>query len=239
MNVLITGASGKLGSELVKTFLKRGDRVYGIGRRAGAESLARMAGDANFKYTACDVASWQESGETIKIIMKDFIPDIVLFCAGQAFDDVDARGIKAAKTIENFDVNLFGVLYWIEPLLPVFLKRGRGVFACVSSMSVFKENHARRIGYSASRAALNKLFENLRLEYLGSGVKFIVFNMGRMTDLKAAFGITYVRAARKIAHIVNLESVPNKTYNIPLSQYVATRITALMPDAWYVRFIRK
>lgn len=239
MNVLITGASGKLGSELVETFLKRGDRVYGIGRKTGAESLARLLGNANFKYTTCDVANWQESEETQKMIMKDFIPDIVLFCAGQAFDDVDTQGIKLAKTRENFEVNLFGALYWIEPLLPVFLKRGRGVFACVSSMSVIKENHAHRIGYSASRAALNKLFENLRLEYFESSVKFIVFNMGRITDLKAALGITYVHAARKIARILTLKSASNKTYNIPLSQYIATRITALVPDGWYVRLIRK
>jgi len=234
MKIFVTGASSGLGFALTKLFLKRGDKVWGIGRRELKLDLKE-----NFKYYQCDITRREAIEKTFEDMVKaDFIPDIVVFCAGSATEDILKEGFSTERFKENFRVNLFGILYWIELLLPYFLKRNSGVFAAISSMSIYLENHGQRIGYSASRIALNKAFENLHLEYMETGMHFKIFNMGRMKEDKGLVGITYIKAAEKI--IRRLESGKySNTFNIPYSQFVMTKVASFIPERIFGIFRRK
>lgn len=238
MNVFITGVSGGLGSELARQFILRGYNVWGIGRRSPAPD-DRFSGIKKFNYTRCDITKYNEIKETYeKMINSGFIPDIAIFCAGAAIDDVSDAGFSLEKMKENFEINFFGALVWIEMFLPHFIKRKKGIFAGISSMSVYRENHAQRIGYSASKIALDKAFENFGQEYFGSGVKFVVFNMGRMQEKPGFIGISYYKAAVLIFGVLRLKNIPRKV-NIPFLQYLLTKMLQLIPDSLFCRYIRR
>ena len=104
-------------------------------------------------------------------------------------------------------------------------------------MSVFIENHAKRTGYSASKLALNKTFENLRLEYLDTGVRFVIFNMGRMKEKKDLIGTSYSEAAALIVKILK-ENRRSNVFNIPFTQYLLTKIVQFVPKRMFGKYIR-
>ncbi len=239
MRVFITGVSQGLGQKLAIQFLASGDNVWGISR-GRPDWLDRSSFSIkNFQYNSCDVTKHDEIEETFGgMLQSGFIPDIVILCAGCAFEDILETEFSLKKMRQNFELNLFGSLAWVELFLPFFLKRGRGIFAGISSMSVYRENHSRRVGYSASKAALNKTFENLNYEYRGTGVNFVVFNMGRMQEKAAKIGVSYSEAAFSISCFLRSKRIP-KIVNIPFLQYVLTKILQWIPDWPFCQYIRK
>ena len=146
--------------------------------------------------------------------------------------------ISHIKFQENFQANLFGVLFWIERFLPYFIEGRKGTFAAISSMSVYRETHKDRVGYSASKKALNKTFENLRLAYSECGIRFVILNMGRMQKERDIVGISYSEAANKIYNILKFGN-HSGTLNIPLFQYVLTRAVCWVPDVFFKRYIMR
>lgn len=239
MKIFITGASSGLGFYLAKEFMLQGDSVWGIGRRKFGPEDIETSIQKNFTYSRCDMTVDAQIKNTYEEMVKsDFIPDIVIFCAGSAAGDITGRNFVIDKFRENFSVNLFGVLYWVGLLLPHFLKRNKGIFAGISSMSIYRENHRKRIGYSASKLALNKSFENLRLEYLNTGINFIIFSMGRMKETKDLIGTSYARAAGLIVKVFRSRRIP-QIVHIPFSQYFLTRIATYLPDWVFCNYLMK
>lgn len=234
MKVLVTGASRGLGDALVQSYISRGAQVWGVARSAAP---ARAPDGKQFIYTQCDVRDADSIRMTVREMTEaGFIPDIAVFNAGAPTRDVaDSFGYRSFR--ENFETNLFGTIVWVEEFLPHFLLRGSGIFAAISSQSVFRENHKHVVGYSASKLALSKAFENLRLQYLPTGVKFVTFHPGRMSaQNKSIIGTTYTNAARIICGNT-LAATPKAVVNFPALQYYMTRALRFVPDAIFHRFI--
>jgi len=234
MKVLVTGASRGLGDALVGGYLSRGAQVWGVARSAAPE---RVPDGKKFIYTQCDV----RDADSIRMTAREmteagFIPDIAVFNAGAPTRDA-ADSFRFQSFRENFETNLFGAVIWVEEFLPHFLMRGSGVFAAISSQSVFRENHRDTVGYSASKLALTKAFENLRLQYLPTGLRFVTFHPGRMSAVnKSIIGTTYSKAARIIC-ANTLAASPKAVVNFPALQYYMTRALRFVPDAIFHRFI--
>ncbi len=239
MKIFITGVSSGLGICLAEKFLACGDEVWGIGRRKFVLAGVDVELQQRFKYLRCDTTRHNQVRNTFEDMVKaDFIPDIVIFCAGGVTDDITEDIVRLDRFKENFNLNLFGILYWIELLTPYFLKRNRGIFSGISSMSIYRENHKNRIGYSASRIALNKAFENLNLEYLNTGIEFVIFNMGRIQERSGIIGTSYSKAACKVFKILNTGKI-SKSVNIPFSQYILTRMAQYIPDKIFRNYLMK
>lgn len=236
MRILLTGASKGLGAELVERYIAGGAIVWGVGRSV---TPARAADGKSFIYTRCDVRDPDAIRKTVReMTEKGFIPDVAVFNAGSPTQDA-AGAFQFHNFRENFETNLYGTVIWVEELLPHFLKRGGGVFAAISSQSVFRENHRNVVGYSASKLALSKAFENLRLQYLRTGVRFVTIHPGRMSPVKNAFiGTTYTNAARIICRATTAKNPP-AVVNFPALQYYMTRALSLIPDSLFHRFIFK
>ena len=66
-------------------------------------------------------------------------------------------------------VNLLGVVYAIEAVLPEMLKRGQGHLAAVSSMAAYKGLPGES-AYCASKAAVNTYMEGLRIQLRHRGL---------------------------------------------------------------------
>ena len=229
MKIFITGVSSGLGLYIANEFLTQGDEVRGIARRKLEDES--LSGHDKFKYYQCDTTKSNEVKKTYDLLIEDqFIPDAIIFCAGSATDDIHESSFSADNFKENFNINLFAMTLWMELFLPDFQNRNRGVFAAISSMSSYLENHSHRIAYSASRIALNKAFENLQMEFLGSGFSFLILNMGRIQKESGLIGISYNKASLKIRKIIKSGKYPNKI-DIPVLQALLTRLAKLMPKS--------
>jgi NAD(P)-dependent dehydrogenase (short-subunit alcohol dehydrogenase family) len=237
VRIFVSGTSSGLGLHIAEELLSQGDNVWGIGRREFDIEIIQKSGQENFKYSQCDTTVYSQVKNTFEqMIESGFIPDIAIFCAGSATEDIAGNEFSLDKLRRNVEVNLLGVLSWVELLIPRFLGRNRGTFAGVSSMSTFRENHRKRIGYSASKLALNKCFENLRLEYSDRGVNFVIFNMGRMTKTRELIGVSYEKASRLIVDMLKSDRRPT-VVNIPRSQFLLTRAAELIPEKLFRRYI--
>ena len=158
MKIFISGASSGLGLYLSKKFILQGDLVWGIGRGELKADDEERSFKTNFRYSRCDITSYADIKNTFAEMVKlDFIPDIAIFCAGRATEDIMESNFAADKFRENFDVNLFGALYWVEVLLPHFLKRNSGIFAAISSKSYPSTPMISRIARSKCCASINSL----------------------------------------------------------------------------------
>jgi NAD(P)-dependent dehydrogenase (short-subunit alcohol dehydrogenase family) len=97
--VIVTGASGTLGSALVSLFAARGDAVIGVTRHAGA------------KLEGCTevVVNAQRSRADAEALLAP-APDLVVLCAGAIEDEVGATGLPLAETTR--------ALYEINAIFP-------------------------------------------------------------------------------------------------------------------------
>lgn len=239
MNVFITGASNGLGKSLLKEFASRGCSVWGIARRSSQESQFPHDTPGKWRYSQCDTTDAEAVKKTVRdMLVADFVPDVAILNVGHAFDDADTTfDYDAFK--DNFNVNLFGAMNWVNELLPVYLARKKGVFVAISTLSVFRENHRNRVAYSASKSALSTVFENLRLQYYPADIKFVVVHAGRMSNERSFFiGATYDEAARLIAKRLLCGNMPT-TINFPLLQCMLTRLSRLIPDGIYHKYCMK
>lgn len=238
MNILITGASSGLGKSLLNEFTSRGCAVWGIARSSAEKVQFAHHGPGKWYYSQCDTTDAEAVKKTVKdMLAANFAPDIVILTVGHAFEDVNtAFDYNAFK--ENFNVNLFGAMNWVSEILPIYLARKRGIFVAISTLSVLRENHRNRIAYSSAKSALSTAFENLRLQYYLSEIKFIVVHAGRMSNERSFIGTTYDEAAKLIANKLMYGNISD-TINFPLLQSILTRLSRLIPDGIFYKYFMK
>jgi short-subunit dehydrogenase len=162
--VVITGASSGIGEALAREAAGRGNKVVVAARRA--EALAAVASSIGpaAKPVTTDVTRRQD---------VERLRDEAL----QAFGRIDVwvnnagRGIARPVlelTDEDVDemmaVNVKSALHGMQVIVPYFVQQGRGHLINVSSMLGRVPIATFRSAYSASKAALNSLTTNLRMD---------------------------------------------------------------------------
>ncbi len=234
--ILISGVSQGLGKAIAEVFIKKDSHVTGISR-SREKSLDWLACyKKELSYYPCDLKNPTQLQTLLKTLDKNKSnPDLIILNAGYAVEDV-CDGINAGLVEEQFAVNLFSGLRIIEQYLPGMLKRGKGTIAVISSLAVFRENHAGRMGYSASKQALARILDNFRLQYEGRGVHFVTIFPGRMGKKNAyGMGISYESAAERICRAL-LSDPPPKTLSYPFLQTILTKLLHHCPSGIFRRF---
>ena len=101
-------------------------------------------------------------------------------------------------------VNLLGVVYAIEAVLPAMLERQRGHLSAVSSLAAYKGLPGES-GYRATKAAVNSYLEGLRIQLASRGIAvtticpgFVKTPMTDVNNFKMPWLITADDAARRI-----------------------------------------
>lgn len=189
--VVVTGATGGIGSALVRLFADRGDDVVAVARPSSVL-------DSLCEETAATPAA------------LDLRAPTVLPAALRAVDGVEvlvhAAGIAAVASVEDTShelwletmaVNVTGPAELIRALLPA-LRAARGRVVFINAVAGL---HAvpRWSAYAASKAALTELADSLRLEEAPNGVRVTSIRPGGVaTDLLRAvrrdFGAPFDRA---------------------------------------------
>ena len=103
-----------------------------------------------------------------------------------------------------YRVNVFGVLYAIEAVLPGMLSRKRGHLSAVSSLGSYKGLPGES-GYTSTKAAVNNLMEGFRIQLRSKGINvttlcpgFIKTPMTAMNDFDMPYLMEASEAARRI-----------------------------------------
>ncbi|HTL51952.1 MAG TPA: SDR family NAD(P)-dependent oxidoreductase [Planctomycetota bacterium] len=241
---IITGASSGMGWALAKELAREGYRVGLLARRR--EPLEKLAGEirqaggaAEFEIT--DVIERAPTLEAIHHLCERLGPaDLLVACAGAGAETyVDPMNVEEVERMMR--VNLFGVIYAIEAVLPDMLKRGRGHVAAVASLAAYK-GFPGQGGYCASKAAVKVYLESLRLQLRGRGIHvtcicpgFVKTPMTEAHPFNMPFLMEADEAARRIAKALRKKA---KVFNFPWVMSRLVKFTYWVPDRILVRFTR-
>jgi NAD(P)-dependent dehydrogenase (short-subunit alcohol dehydrogenase family) len=163
--ILVTGASGGLGSAVTRAFLDAGATVAGV-FRSGAppvthERFLSIHADLS---VAEDAAAAVERARSQAGRLDALIHLVGGFAGGQPVAATDDATWK-----RMLDMNLNSAFYAMRAALPVLLAAGRGRIVAVGSKTAV-EPVAKLSAYGVSKAALVALVRTVALELKGAGI---------------------------------------------------------------------
>lgn len=123
--VLVTGATGFIGSHLCDALIERGYRVIGLSY-GDEKNIEHLKKNRKFKIVRGDITDFKE----VSKILKNYKPEGIFHTAG-----VIPLGRKLANPFSFFEVNVKGTLNLLEACRLENIKR----FIYSSSMSVYGE----------------------------------------------------------------------------------------------------
>lgn len=161
--ILITGASSGLGDTMAAYLAKQGHIVYGTSRSIEQQPKP-------FKTLNMDVTSDESVHKAIDQILKEQGRiDVLVNNAGLAIaGPVESLPLDEVQRV--FDTNVMGVLRTIQAVLPSMRSKRSGLIINISSIAA-EAGLPFRGGYCASKAALDRLTEALRLEVASFGIQ--------------------------------------------------------------------
>ncbi len=183
--IVVTGAAGGVGRELVLQLLNKGAKVAAVD--ISAERLAETAKLANTKDLTTHVCDLSKL-ESVQALFEEVVKahktvDGIINNAGiiQPFIRVNELDYKKVELVMN--VNFYGTLYMVKTFLPHLLERPEAHILNVSSMGGFFPVPGQAI-YGASKAAVKLLTEGLYAELLPTNVNVtLVFPGAIETDI--------------------------------------------------------
>jgi dehydrogenase/reductase SDR family protein 7B len=169
--VIITGGSSGIGKALAEEFGRHGAKIAITGRKKEAlDEVVASLKNQNIEAIGIqgDVSIEEDNEKMVKATLEAFGKiDILINNAGISmrapFKDVDLKVIK-----QVMDINFWGSIYATKHCLPEILKT-KGSVIGISSIAGFRGLPG-RVGYSASKFALQGFLESLRTEMLKTGV---------------------------------------------------------------------
>lgn len=166
--VVITGASGGIGSACAKRFASLGCKVYNLSRHGESNEYSEF-----IKADVTDEESVASAFE--KIIGESGRIDVLVNNAGYGIAGaVEFTDTEKAK--RQFDVNFFGAFSCAKLALP-YIKSSRGRIIFISSAAALFPIPFQSF-YSASKAAVNSLSQALSNELRAFGVTASTFMLG-------------------------------------------------------------
>jgi len=174
--VWIVGASSGIGAALGRALLARGARVILSARnRTRLEEVAAgHAGAAVWPFDAGDAAAWRAAAAGVHA-PEDPV-DLLVYCAAD-YTPQRIWDVQAAQVASTLDVNLAGVYYGLEAVLPSMLARRRGGIALVASVAGYMGLPGAAV-YGPTKAALINLAELLYCELARRGLAVYLVNPG-------------------------------------------------------------
>ena len=195
----------------------------------------RSAGGVAAVATA-DVGDREQTRRAVEELARIHGPaDLMIANAGVGVPTtLEPVNIDAVE--ETFRVNVLGVVYSIDAVLPEMLKRGSGHIVAISSLAGYKGLPGES-AYCASKAAVNSYLEGLRVQVRKRGIAvttvcpgFVHTPMTAPNTFKMPFVLEADEAARRIARALRRRP---KVYNFPWPMTVLMRLSRLAPD-WLV-----
>jgi len=206
--VIITGASGGLGAATARALVAAGDMVVLGSRRP--ERLASLSDDLG------DAAVWRKTDVSRRGDM-DSLAALALDRFGRIDVLINNAAIMPISLIEQgmvddwdkmIDINIKGMLYGINAVLPHMLSRNSGTIITVASTASMKAAPTSAV-YSGTKAAQRMISEGLRQETNGR-IRISTVHPGVMdSDLHASITVPEMRdhALRTMTNALDTKAV--------------------------------
>ncbi len=176
--ILITGATGTIGSAMVQLLSEENHTLILTGRNAGKLlEIANEYGIDRANLFEMDITSDQQVTAAISnIILKFGVPDVL----------INATGIGVLKPIESLsihdfnqvlDVNLTGAFRLLKAVVPAMKERKTGLIIHLPGV-LGKTPMAGAMAYAASKYGLNGMIKSLREELKRTQVKIVQLFVG-------------------------------------------------------------
>ena len=199
MRILVTGASGGLGSAVIHQFVKNGNTVFGVARTWGKsrDTFTKLQGDLTHPEECERIAAEAGDVDALIHLMGGFAPG----GDNQTWQDM-------------ISVNLLSAAYVFNAALPRMRARGRGALVAVGSRAAL-EPAAGLSAYGASKAALVHYIRTLSLESTGSGVRVNIVlpstidtkaNRKAMPDADRSTWVAPASIAKVVSWLVSTEA---------------------------------
>ncbi len=250
---LITGASSGIGSALAEAYAARGWRVVLVGRRASALDATALAcaqrqglatvDPARLRIVAADIRDTKAWCEQASALIGDWgCPQVVVANAGisHGVDLSHAHDLEVAR--EVMDTNWLGALGTLAPFVAPMRARGSGSLVGIASVAGVRglPGHA---AYSASKAALIRSLESLRVELRGSGVRVVTISPGYIATPMTSgnpFPMPFLLSPDVFAHRALRAIDAGRAYaTIPWPMALVGTLLHIFPRVWYDRLMAR
>jgi short-subunit dehydrogenase len=182
MVVLITGASGGLGSVLGATLSNRGMKVYGTMR-----DPARTQQDWGFAMLPMEITDSDSVTRCVEqLLEREGRIDVVVNCVNRMFiGSVEETSAEEMQSL--YDANVFGVLRVCKAVLPAMRQQGRGTIVNMSSLGGLLAVPYMS-AYTSAKFALEAMSEALYHEMKPHGIDVVIMQPVAMAMDRPATG---------------------------------------------------
>ena len=243
LTILITGSSSGIGAELAHQLAERDCQLILVARRETMlrELTGRLKGGTDrHRFFACDVADPAAVNQVCSEIMAGSPPlDGMILNAGVG-GGFNAAAMDLESIRHQFEVNFWGAVGFMAPLLPRLLQQRCGFVAATASLAGYR-GMPRSAPYSASKAALSRFIESARIDCRGLGVHFSVISPGfvktPMTD-RNRFPMPFMVSVQKACEVI-IRGIEKEKYEIrfPLPMVLLMQLARLLPEWICIRLL--
>jgi NADP-dependent 3-hydroxy acid dehydrogenase YdfG len=173
---LVTGASAGIGAATALALSRAGAEVVLVARRKDRlDAVARECpGSRVIALDVCDAAAVDRELAALDV-------DILVNNAGMAIGVDRLPAGDPGEWSRVIDTNVKGVLHVIHAVVPGMVKRARGDVVLLGSVAG-RQVYAGGSIYCATKHAVRALYETLRLDTAGSGIRFTTVDPGMVGD---------------------------------------------------------
>jgi short-subunit dehydrogenase len=241
---LITGASSGIGAALAKRLARLGDHVILVARRIRllqevANDIARAGGTS--EVMRCDVTAGEAARACVEEVLQKHgrIDRLILNAGGGG--RTPAERLTAEEMRAAMDLNLFGVVYFVEAAMPALLKQGSGHIVAIGSIAGFR-GLPRAASYGAAKAALMNYIESLRIDLAAKGIAVTLAAPGFVVtkDTRKQRAKPMAMQLEPAVEILARSILERRRYvAFPATLTWIARVMRLLPAGLYDRLIRR
>jgi len=233
--ILITGANSGIGQSLAESYAKEGRTLILTGRNEDRLKVVQQICEkkgATVEIKSIDVTDKENLSNFIVSMDEKYNIDLVIANAGVSAETLGHHPAEIQNYIYTlYDINVYGVLNTIIPLIPRFKSRQQGQIGIVSSLMCYVPAGA---AYASSKAAVTHLALSLRSDLSSSNVRVNLiapsFTKTPMTD-KNKVQMPLMMSADKFAALVISGLSRDDPFIAPYVPYLASYILHSIPPA--------
>lgn len=175
--IIVTGASSGIGYACAIVLAKHGAHVIAVARRHARLLALQQSLPGQHAIYAGDISDPATMPAVVALAITTFGRLDAIICNAGVGLSMPVAQLQWDDVVRCMNVNVGGVLAGIQAVLPHFVAQKSGAIVVISSVVGV---HALPYsgGYAASKGALERLCDALRIELNGSGVKLTVVRPG-------------------------------------------------------------
>lgn len=216
-NVVITGAAGALGRDVVRHFQEAGARLALIDKSAGSlmDAFPELDTSRHLLLDG-DLLSPREMEEVTARIRGHFgHVDVLIHLAGGFEMGEDVRSLSRASWDRMMEINAWSFVAVVQSILPLMLNQEVGRIVAVSA-KVAERGMANMAAYIASKSALQRIVESLAHELGDHGICVnsvapnvldTPANRRAMPDADTAGWVSTAAAARTVGFLASSHTI--------------------------------